>query len=356
MRCWILEVFFLALVAALTVAFFRVVAPFLLDLFFAMLFVSLSWPLLRFYRQRLCLSPGWAAFGATASDLLAVALPAAALAAVFSVNAVGGLRALVSSWPGRISEVTPERAIAWVEGLPLVGSLAKLASADLTQLVREAVDFASRVAGRLARQSVTGLSTLLFHLFITVLLMYSLFRDGESLPGRIRTLLPFSDEEAGELLSELRGTAAATLVSTLLVGLMEGLLGGLLFLVFGLPSPLLFALLMMVISMVPLVGTNLVLVPAGAVLILQGRVAAGIVIITAGVAGVAVTQNVIKPRLLGGRTGLHPALALLSILGGIAWLGVAGFVIGPLVVALTLVIWAQFGKRYRTALDARNRT
>jgi predicted PurR-regulated permease PerM len=113
---------------------------------------------------------------------------------------------------------------------------------------------------------------------------------------------------------------------------------------------------MAVISMVPLVGTNLILVPAGTVLILQGRVVAGLVIILVGLAGVAVTQNIIKPKLLGDRSGLHPALALLAILGGIAWLGIVGFVIGPLLVSLFIVIWEQFGRRYRSALDSRNHT
>lgn len=110
----------------------------------------------------------------------------------------------------------------------------------------------------------------------------------------------------------------------------------------------------MVLSMIPLIGTNLVLIPAGALTILAGRPVAGILIIVAGAVGVAITQNVIKPQLLGERSGLHPALALLSTIGGIAWLGLIGFLVGPVLAALFVVVWRQFAQRYRRLLEGKN--
>lgn len=354
MRRWILEGFFLLLLIALTAAFFRVLAPFLLDAFFAMVFVSLSWGILLFYERNLKVNRRVAAFLATLTDFFLVVIPLGLLATLFSIKTLGGIRTAVLAWPRTISQLSVQDVIAWLQSQPVIGQVATLVQSDLEAVISQAVDFLSRTAARFASRSVTGLSSLLFHLFILLFLMFFLFRDGQELNRRIRNLLPLSDEEAEGLLSDLRSTTAATLISTLLIGLIEGLLGGLLFVIFGLPSPLLFALLMALISMVPLVGTNLVLAPTGIVLLLQGRVAAGVVIIAMGLAGVAITQNIIKPKLLGDRSGLHPALALLAILGGIAWLGLVGFVIGPLLVSLFIVIWEQFGRRYRTALDSRN--
>ena len=106
--------------------------------------------------------------------------------------------------------------------------------------------------------------------------------------------------------------------------------------------------------MIPLIGTNLVLVPAGAILILTGRIFAGSAVIVLGLAGVAVTQNLIKPKLLGDRSALNPALALLATIGGILWLGLIGFLVGPLLASLFIVVWQQFGKRYRTELSMKD--
>ena len=354
MRRWILEGFFLVVLIGLTVAFFRVLAPFLLDVFFAMAFVSMSWPLLKFYEARFKVKRRAAALLVTLTDALLVLIPLGLLTAVFSIKTFGGIRTAVEGWPATISDLSTADVIAWLESIPVIGALASLVQSDLAALITDAVDFGSRTAARMVSRSVTSISATVFHLFILLFLMFFLFKDGQKLEARIRDLLPLSDDETAGLLTELRNTTAAALTSTVLVAFFEGLLGGLLFVIFGLPSPLLFASLMAVVSLIPLVGTNLVLVPAGVILILQGRLAAGIIIIAVGLAGAAVTQNIIKPKLLGDRSGLHPALALLAILGGIAWLGIMGFVIGPLLISLFIVIWDQFGRRYRTALESRN--
>ena len=354
MRNWILEGFFLLLLTALTIGFFRVTAPFLMDIFFAMILVSMSWPLMEFFSKRLRSRRGLAALAALATDVLIVAVPLGGLATLFSIKTAGGIQAVIASWPERFSTLTVADVFSWLESLPVLGSMAKLFEANITELVGQTFNFGSRIVAELASRSLAGFSAFIFHLFILLLLMYFLFKDGQVLHRRVRELLPLADTEADQLLLELKNTTTATLVSTLIIGLIEGALGGLLFLIFGLPSPLFFALLMVVVSIIPLVGTNLILVPAGIILIFNGRIFAGIVIIVVGLVGVAVTQNVIKPKLLGGRSGLHPALALLGILGGIAWLGVVGFVVGPLLVSLFVVIWDQFGKRYRALLQNRN--
>jgi predicted PurR-regulated permease PerM len=110
----------------------------------------------------------------------------------------------------------------------------------------------------------------------------------------------------------------------------------------------------MVLSMIPLIGTNIVLIPTGLITLFSGRPAAGLIIMITGAVGVAITQNVVKPKLLGDRTGLHPALALLATIGGIAWLGLIGFLVGPVLAALFIVVWRQFARRYRKLLDGKN--
>jgi predicted PurR-regulated permease PerM len=135
---------------------------------------------------------------------------------------------------------------------------------------------------------------------------------------------------------------------------MEGALATALFAVFRLPSPFLWGIIVMVLSMIPLIGTNLVLFPAGILTIVSGRPFAGLAILVAGTVGVFFTQNVVKPKLLGDRSGLNPALALLATVGGIAWLGIIGFLIGPVLASLFIVVWRQFALRYKTLLAGKD--
>jgi predicted PurR-regulated permease PerM len=97
-----------------------------------------------------------------------------------------------------------------------------------------------------------------------------------------------------------------------------------------------------------------VIIPAAIIIMTAGNIIGGISLIILGLIGVAVTQNLLKPKLLGNRSGLHPGLVLLSILGGIAWIGVIGFLVGPLLTSLFIVIWNQFGLRYRQQLEQRS--
>ncbi len=49
---------------------------------------------------------------------------------------------------------------------------------------------------------------------------------------------------------------------------------------------------------------------------------------------VSMIDNIIKPKLIGDRAGVHPILVLLGVLGGLALIGFVGFIIGPLVLAM----------------------
>jgi predicted PurR-regulated permease PerM len=134
---------------------------------------------------------------------------------------------------------------------------------------------------------------------------------------------------------------------------MEGTYGTIIFAIFGIPSPVLWGIIIMILSMVPLIGSNVIIVPAGLIQILTGQYIEGAVIILLGIAGIAVTQNIVRPYLQGGRSGLHPMIVLLSTLGGIAWLGIVGFLVGPMIASLFVAIWQQFGERYKEQLDTR---
>ncbi len=351
-RRWVLEGFFLLMVVGLTAAFFRVMAPFLLDIVFAMVFAALAWPILRWLEQKITVKRPLAALLTVLAVLAAVALPLGFVATLLSLRTVGGIRAAVAAWPQAIARLSIGDLVASARSLPVVGPLVSTIEPEIDRALKEAVEAGSTAAARLARQILGGLAAAIAHTALTFFLLYFLLKDGEVLMARVRRLLPLSRREADELFADVRNTAGATLASTLVVGLIEGIFGGLLFLVFGLPSPLLFAMIMTVMSILPYLGTNGILVPAGIIQIALGRPVAGLVIIAGGICWVTFTQNVVKARLVGERTGLNPALALLSILGGIAWLGVAGFVIGPLVVSVFIVIWDQFGRRYRAALEA----
>ena len=77
----------------------------------------------------------------------------------------------------------------------------------------------------------------------------------------------------------------------------------------------------------------------------MGDTGRGVGLIVVGVAGAVISQNVLRPKLVGDRSGLHPALVLVATLGGLAWMGLIGFVIGPILATLATIAWEQFANR-----------
>jgi predicted PurR-regulated permease PerM len=205
-------------------------------------------------------------------------------------------------------------------------------------------EFIGNAAGLLlgwTQTAVTGLAGSAFRAIIILYTVIYLLLEGPKFAGVMRNMVPLPEASMDAVLSETSRTLDATVLGTFVIAGLEGVFGALVFWTFGLPSPLLWGMVMMLLSALPVIGINVVLVPAGVVVILLGGVGRGVLIIALAVAGTLVTQNIIRPRLVGQSAGLHPVVVLLSTLGGLAWLGLVGFFVGPIIATLLLIMWRQ---------------
>jgi predicted PurR-regulated permease PerM len=114
---------------------------------------------------------------------------------------------------------------------------------------------------------------------------------------------------------------------------VHGLVGGLTFAVVGLPAPIFWAIVMAFLSLLPVVGSWPVWLPAAIWLFSTGHWGRGVIVLLlcGGVAGT--TDSLLRPLLIGGRSRLNGLLVFISVLGGIACFGMLGIVLGPIVVA-----------------------
>jgi predicted PurR-regulated permease PerM len=349
-----LEAAFLVVLLGFSLAFFRLMQPFLLDVFLAAVLANIfRKPFAVLVRRT-----GRRSLSSAITILMVfvvVALPVAIVATLVTSELTQAVVSVRRNWQAVQSAIAVPQILETLRGLPLVGPLAEQVSPEqVNSTLREILSTSGDYLLRLSQQSIGNVSAAVFSFLIILLMLFFFFVDGDKIVGRLYETIPVSNNQIDQIVTEMFSTTSATLISTIIIGVMEGGLATVLFLSFGLPSPFLWGVITMVLSMIPLIGTNLVLIPAGLITILAGRPIAGVLIIVAGAVGVAITQNAIKPKLLGDRSGLHPALALLSTIGGIAWLGLIGFLIGPVVAALFIVVWRQFAMRYRRLLEGKD--
>jgi predicted PurR-regulated permease PerM len=184
-------------------------------------------------------------------------------------------------------------------------------------------------------------------LLIILFFLFFFFRDRPAALRALRALMPLSETETTEVFRRVADTIHATLYGTLVVAAVQGTLGGLMFWWLGLPTPLVWGMVMALLAIVPILGTFVVWIPAAVFLGLEGHWLKALILTGWGVIVIALVDNLLYPVLVGERLRLHTLLVFVAMLGGIALLGVSGLILGPVILAITLALVDVW--RWRTA-------
>jgi predicted PurR-regulated permease PerM len=182
----------------------------------------------------------------------------------------------------------------------------------------------------------SGLTHSVFSFFVALLALYYFLLHGAKVVLGIRRLAPLRPEHEQLITRTFNDMTAATLQAGLLTALVQGGVGGLVFLTFGIASPLLWGAVMAVLSLVPLVGTALVWLPVGIFFLLTGAVGKGVAFLAVCALVVGSIDNFVKPFFMGRKTEINTLWLFLGVMGGIAYFGFLGFVLGPLLITILL--------------------
>lgn len=109
--------------------------------------------------------------------------------------------------------------------------------------------------------------------------------------------LPLTKPETEQVLRRVAETVHATVYGPLAVAAVQGTLGGLMFWALGLPTPLLWGLVMGLLSIVPVLGALIVWIPAAILLLMEGSWVRGLILAAWGGLVVGRIDNVLRPML-----------------------------------------------------------
>jgi len=210
---------------------------------------------------------------------------------------------------------------------------------------------AGKVAGWVGRglqnaaSGVTQVALLLFFLFFFV-------RDREAAKGALTALIPLPDRKSERLVSKLSDVVYAVFVGRLLVAFVQGTLAGLAYWMLGVPAALLWAALTAICCIVPALGAFFVWVPVALYLGLDVSWTKALILALWGGVVISNLDNVLYPVLVGQRTDMHTVVIFVSILGGLELFGISGVVLGPVIVAATILLlkeWRAQGEEVHVA-------
>ncbi len=340
------NLFLLLVVAAVSALFLFMISGFLVTLLLAAIFAGLTRPVYLDLSRAL---GGRQRPAAVLTLLLLVVCAFGPLAAVLGVVAQQAVEVARQAGPTiRGVLANPQWLTDQLRAIPGAERLEPL----MPQVAVRSEEIVSAVAGFLVARATAATSSTVVLILDFAILIYAMFFFYTEGPGYLRTLLaylPFNDADNERLIHRFVSVTRATVKGTLLIGVIQGTINGIGFAIVGLPAPVFWGAVMIVLSLIPVIGGALVWVPAAVVLVLTGHSlrALVLVLICGGVSGTI--DNVLRPRFVGRDTRMPDLLVFVSTLGGLGLFGAVGFIVGPLVAALFLTLWEMLSVLYRPA-------
>lgn len=215
-----------------------------------------------------------------------------------------------------------------------------ISSVDLNRAAQTAAGW----GGRHILTFIGGIASILFKLVFLLFILFFLLRDRDQARGLLHSLLPMDSSEANRVIGRLHDTIYAIGFGRLAVAALQGVLGGLAYAVLGVPGATFWGFLTAVLATIPGFGAVLVWAPIALYLGFGGHWIKAVILAGWGGGVVSIVDNFLFPILVGPGMRSHTAIIFLSLLGGVAFFGPAGIILGPLLfsfAASLLNVWQK---------------
>jgi len=329
------------LVVVLGYLVWRIVTPLWQPLVWALLLGGLLAPLNLRLTRRL---GGRAQLASSITTLLTVLLfilPLALTAGAVGVQAAQLLRRLEGKVPGRV-----EGSALDVSQLPLVGEAMAWIDANtslslvqlegwLAEALRRVLELIMSSGGSFVMGALGTTVSFVMMLFV----LFFVLRDGPAMTQQVVSLLPIEGERRSLLQRHLTDMTRAVFLGLGLTAVAQGMLLGVGFWIAGLPSPLVFGVLGIILALVPMVGPAVLWIPGAIWLATRGDTSYAIFLALWGSIVVGLVDNLLRPLLISGRAEVPTLAVFIGVIGGLAAFGFIGLFVGPIVLGLLIALF-----------------
>ncbi|MCE1274010.1 MAG: AI-2E family transporter [Chlorobiaceae bacterium] len=327
--------------------FLSMVRPFLLTILLAGIFAGLQVPL---FNRFLALSGQRRSLSAAmtlVAFLLSFILPLAGLVTVVATQAISLSRTAIPLIREQLKGSAGFNNL--LTQLPFYHDIESYS--DL--ILQKAAEYLGRL-GSAVFDSISAITySAAYDLFLFLIFCYTMFfflKDGQRLMEKIQAYVPLNESDQQRLLDRFLSVTRATMKGSLVIALLQGSLAGLAFYVVGIESAVFWGTVMAVLSIMPLVGSPIIWIPATIGMAISGHYlqAAGLALFCSLVVGQI--DNILRPILVGRDTQMHELFIFFGTLGGLGMFGIPGIIIGPVIAALFVTVWEIYGETFSEAL------
>lgn len=319
--------FLLILLAGATVLAAFIFWPFVFALLLAVIFAVACWPL---HQQILKLFSRWPGLAALITTFLVI---------IFILTPLVLLGGQIFKEARQLYQALTENS-----GREVILGLLRVAADKIQQVFPEAGNFSLNFDQYIKQGAAwliqnlgaifSNFATLLMDFFIFLIALYYLLKDGVKVRKTVMEISPLPSQENEAIFDKLGLAINSVVRGNLIIAVIQGVLTSLGLTIFGVPNPVLWGMVAAITALIPGVGTSLVIIPSIAYLFLTGQTLPAAGLLVWGVLGVGLIDNFLGPKIVGRGMKLHPLLVILAVLGGAAFFGPIGFLLGPLALSL----------------------
>lgn len=320
-------VFFFGFMAVVGYLVWQMVTPFVSALALSAIIVTICYPLyIRVLKHVPKQNETVAALVTTVLVLLIVIIPLFLITSALVNEAVSVYRVVNAEQIGfESSLVSVETAVKhYFPGFEL----------NATEYVKQGASWLALNLGAI----FAGTASTIFLFFISILGAFYLFRDGRTFIKALVRISPLPDAQDEVIMKRLAGAVRSVATGSIFIALIQGALTGIGLWLFGFERAILWGVVAAFGALIPSVGTTVVFIPAVTYLAFNGAYVQAFGVLVWGSLAVGLIDNILGPYLMGRGNKMHPFLILLAVLGGISVFGPIGFIVGPVLVSLFLVL------------------
>lgn len=329
------------LLAALAYLVWRIVAPLWQPLAWALLLGSLLAPLNVKLAARLRGRQRLASSITLLLTVLLFILPLAGVAGAVAAQAAQLLNRLETHLPQLRSGMAMDLGhLPWLEsGLAWIDANTPISLAQLQGWLVEGSQVLLRGLMSSGGTFVMGALGTAASFVLMLFVLFFVLRDGPSVAQRVVRMLPIEDRRRARLWQHLADVTRAVFLGIGLTALVQGFLVGIGFWISGLPSPLVFGVIAVLVALIPMVGSALVWAPGALFLAARGEYGYAIFLAAWGAIVVGMVDNFLRPMLISGRADVPTLAVFVGVMGGLAAFGFIGLFVGPIVLGLLVALF-----------------
>lgn len=188
------------------------------------------------------------------------------------------------------------------------------------------------------------------NLILLIVLVTFLFPAQTTILDAINKISPLSVEITKKYLSKMSAMARSMINGTFVVALVQALIGGLMLWILGVPYALFFTFVLLIASVIPLLGSGLVLIPISLVLLATGNIVGGVILLLLQFIVISNIDNILRPKLVEEDARIPEAITLLGIIAGLSMFGILGLIFGPVIMVIALTTYEIYLNYYAIAV------